>query len=73
MHEYYSGLVDVNADDVTATGYHSFEDDRFDLDEDYRFINNPAHEQVERDGTVWSSTLAIQYEFDGRDGFMTQM
>ena len=73
MYEHYSGQVDINADDVTASGYHVFEDRGFDLEENYAFYGNPAHEQAEADGTFWSSTFALQYEFDGRDGFMKQM
>ena len=54
----YTGL-DVNIHDVEVLDRHDFKDSDFGYEESYSYYDNPAHEHLLPDGTIFSNVITI--------------
>ena len=56
----HSGF-DVNIHDVEVLGRHRFDDNNFGYEESVSYYDNPAHEHMTSDGTIYSNAIAVHY------------
>ena len=54
----------IDPTDVTVKGYMQYDDDNLGVPDTRQFLfsNNPAHEQTEPDGTLWSTVGVVKFE-----------
>ena len=60
MSESPIGVI-VDPERVVQKGNIQYTDNNFGYGDSVQFMNNPAHEQTEPDGTLWSTATAIQF------------
>ncbi|XP_053387890.1 carotenoid isomerooxygenase-like [Mercenaria mercenaria] len=63
MTEQPIGVI-IDPHDVVQKGYMQYDDDNLGVPDtqQYLFSNNPAHEQTEPDGTLWSTVSVVKFE-----------
>ena len=52
--------ADIDIHNVKVTGMYPYKDDNFGYGYGHIFIDNPAHEHQEPDGTLWSNTIVVK-------------